>query len=124
MDISRLRKKIWQLDTERKKLQDSLLKAKGLFLGTYYKVYKQCGNPICKRCRREGLKHGPFKALSYTHEGKLKTVFVRKKDEVAVSQGTWRYRNYQKNLKRIRKINKEILEILKTVREKNTKRYH
>ena len=68
----------------------------------------------CK-CQR-GEKHGPFSALSWSVEGKRKMVMVKENDAKAVQQKVSTYRQYQKNMGKIRKIMTTIEDILTQIR--------
>jgi hypothetical protein len=47
--------------------------------GSISEQYNVCGNPTC-RCKdpEDPKKHGPYYQLSYTHQGKSTTEFVKK----------------------------------------------
>ena len=81
-----------------------------MIMGSYYQVYKTCTHKNCK-CQR-GEKHGPFSALSWSVEGKRKMVMVKENDAKAVQQKVSTYRQYQKNMGKIRKIMTTIEDIL------------
>jgi hypothetical protein len=120
MDISRFRKRVFILDQERKRLQDLLLRPKEMVYGSFYEIYRRCGNPRC-RCAK-GDKH-QAKVLSLQEDGKTRLVYVRRSDEIWVGEQAENYRIYQKHMARIRKINEEIFEILKELRDSKLKRY-
>lgn len=104
MDISRLRKRVFDLDAERKRLQDFLLRPKEMVYGSFYQIHRRCGNPRC-RCAK-GDKH-QAKVLSLQEGGKTRLIYVRSKDEVWVKEQAENYRIYQKHMARIRKVNEE-----------------
>lgn len=122
MNISQLRQRIDTLDRERRKLQDFLLKPKEMIKGSYYLLYKRCGNPKCPRCTQGG-KHGPFPHLSLSEAGKRKLIFIRVEDRSSVKLKSFNYRIYQSRLARIRKINQEIFDALKQIRDSKTIHY-
>jgi hypothetical protein len=120
-DISRLRQEVAHLDERRRKLLAPLLHPQEMVLGSFYLVYKRCGNPRC-RCAK-GEKHGPFSYLSLRVEGKTKLTFVRKEDERWVKEQATNYRRYQKLMAQIRQIDQKILQILSQIRDSKVKRY-
>ena len=120
MDISRLRQKVYYLERERKKLQDFLLRPQEMVYGSFYEFYRSCGNPTC-HCRR-GEKH-LSKCLSTNEGGKTKLIYVRKEDVVWVRMQAENYRRYQKGMASVRKINTEIFETLKQIRNSKLKKY-
>ena len=85
-----------------------------MIMGSYYQVYKTCTQKNCK-CQR-GEKHGPFPALSWSVEGKRKMVMVKEADAGTVQQKVGTYRQFQKNMGRIRDIMTAIDDILAQIR--------
>jgi len=85
-----------------------------MIMGSYYQVYKTCTQKNCK-CRR-GEKHGPFPALSWSVEGKRKMVMVKEADAGSVQHKVGAYRQFQKNMGRIRQIMTAIDETLSQIR--------
>lgn len=120
IDTSRLRQEIYYLDQERKELQDFLLRPQEMVYGSFYEFYRRCGNPTC-RCSR-GKKH-LSECLSTNEGGKTKLIYVRKRDVFWVRKQAENYRRYQKGMARVRKINTEIFEALKKIRDSKLKRY-
>lgn len=121
MDISKLRKRVGELDRRRRRLQSFLLRPRPMTIGSLYEIYKKCGNLRCK-CGK-GKRHGPFMCLSFSIGGRHKMVFVRKKDQAVISKQAANYCKYQKWMAEIRKINEEVFEILKQIREAHTRQY-
>ena len=119
-DISQLRKRIDNLDRERRKLQGFLLRPQDMIYGSFYQIYRSCGNPNC-RCSK-GEKH-PAKCLSTRKAGKTKLIYVRKEDESRVERGARNYQRFQNRVASIRKINNQIFELLKSLRDSKLKRY-
>ncbi len=115
MDISKLRQKLIFLDKERRLLQKQLILPQKLIGGSVYNMFKKCGNPECY-CN-DGTKHGPYLCISINRNNKRKLIFVRKKDEVEVKHKNWKYKQYKKKINRIEKINNQVVEILKQLKE-------
>jgi len=61
--------------------------------GSLSRQYNVCGNPTC-RCKADPpQRHGPYYQLSYTHQKKSSSRFVRESDLAAVEQ---QLRNYER----------------------------
>jgi len=67
--------------------------------------------------------HGPYPALSVNKNRKKKIVMVKKSDQLAVLKEAKRYRYYQKKLVEIRKINREIDDLLERLKLLTIKNY-
>ena len=121
MQPSKLRRKIEKLDKERGRLLQKLIRPEEMVAGSIYQVHKRCGNPNC-RCAR-GRKHGPFTCLSVSDSGRRRVIFVRRQDEIWVKVQATKYREYQKMMARVRKLNDAIFELLKQLRDGRLKTY-
>jgi len=61
--------------------------------GSLSRQYNVCGNPTC-RCKADpAQRHGPYYQLSYKHQKKSSSEFVREPDVAQVEQ---QLRNYQR----------------------------
>ena len=61
--------------------------------GSLSRQYNVCGNPTC-RCKADpAQRHGPYYQLSYKHQRKSSSEFVREPDVAQVEQ---QLRNYQR----------------------------
>lgn len=112
--LSILRQRLRQQLHDLEQLVWTLGDSSPMIMGSYYQVYKTCTYKNCK-CQR-GEKHGPFPALSWSVEGKRKMVMVKENDAKAVQQKVSTYRQYQKNMGKIRKIMTTIEDILTQIR--------
>ena len=108
------KRKLSALNMERTKCIFSLLQDKPMVHGLPHDVFRKCGKPNCK-CVRGSL-HGPYPAISVNKDGKQKMVMIKKAD-FAVLKKSKRYKYYQRTLARIRKINREIDELLEIIKE-------
>ena len=88
----------------------SLLHGKAMLHGIPYDVFRKCGKKTC-RCNK-GIKHGPYPALSVNRQGRQKIVMIKKADASSALNGAGRYKHFQQTLAKIRKIDKEINNIL------------
>jgi hypothetical protein len=114
------KRKLSALNNERTTHMFSLLQGKPMVHGLPHSVFRKCGKPNCKCVR--GRLHGPYPAISVNKEGKQKMVMVKKTDSAVVKKSK-RYRYYQRTLARIRKINREIDELLEKIKEEMLESY-
>lgn len=120
-DISAIRKKLFLLNRQRAKYIFSLVNDKTMVHGLPHEVFRRCGKKNCKCVR--GELHGPYLALSVNKDGKQKIVMIKKADTSIVLEEAGRYREYKKTLSSIRKINKQIDELLEKVKSMTLRRY-
>jgi len=120
-DISSLRKNIYYLERQRKKLVNYLLNPRDMIDGSIYTVYKKCGNKNC-RCARGEL-HGPFNYLSKKVGGKTKLTFVRRADEDDVGKRATNYRKYTTHMAKLNKIDKRIYDEVVKIKKIKTSIY-
>jgi hypothetical protein len=116
-----LKERIRRLEGEREKLLKELMEPEDMVAGSVYSTYKKCGKETC-RCARGEL-HGPFMSLSIPKEGKRTLRHIRQGDEDWVKSRAINYRDYQKNLARLRKLDATVLSVLKLLRERHLKTY-
>jgi len=120
-NISSIRKNIYSLEAQRKKIVKYLLNPKDMIEGSIYTVYKKCGNSNC-RCA-EGKLHGPFNYLSRRIDGKTKLTFVRRADEDDVERGATNYRKYSAHMAKLNKIDKKIYDRVAMIKIIKTSSY-
>lgn len=113
-----IRKIIWGLSRKRAKLQVRLSSPLPMIEGCLHTIYKKCGNPEC-HCAT-GKKHGPYLAITSRAGGRTKLTYVNDKE---VAKKAFRYKKYNKDLARLRKINEKIFYWLRILRDKNTTAY-
>jgi hypothetical protein len=80
-----------------RKIKEELLNLGDMRPGALSEQYNVCGNPTC-RCKdpKNPQKHGPYYQLSYTHQGKSTTEFVKKTDVSNVRSQIRNYRKFKK----------------------------
>jgi len=120
--LSQLRKLMWELDKRRVLLQNRLQRPSKMIKGSLIEVWKRCSNREC-RCYKKNERHGPYLFLMEPYQGRHRTRHVRRKDWARVKQGVERYRQFQKDMAEIRKINEEIFSILKEIRDSHLESY-
>lgn len=121
IDRKALLKKLSSLNDRRSKDIFSLVQEEPMVLGLPHVVFRKCGKPNC-RCALGEL-HGPYNALSVNKDGRQKIVMVKKADAGTVMKKSRRYRHFQRTLARIRKVNREIDEIMEQIRSAVTENY-
>jgi len=113
-----IRKIIWKLSISRANILKKLLNPQQMIEGCIHTVYKKCGNPKC-HCNT-GAKHGPYTAIVKKVDGKPKLVYV---DTYSVIDKALAYKNYNKDMATLRKINEKIFSWLRKLRDINTTAY-
>jgi hypothetical protein len=113
--------KISILNIKRTNYIYSLLHGKEMIHGMPHEVLRKCGKKTCK-CN-SGTKHGPYPALSVNKQGRQKIVMIKKADATSVLSGAERYKHFQQTLARIRRIDKEINNILVKLKTDTTTDY-
>ena len=119
--ISNLRKNIYSLERQRKKIIDYLLNPRDMIEGSIYTVYKKCGNKNC-RCAK-GKLHGPFNYLSRRIDGKTKLTFVRRADQDDIEKGATNYRKYTAHMAKLNKIDRKIYYTVAMIKKIKTSSY-
>lgn len=116
MNTSKMRQKAGSLRKERDVLELQIMKfRKKIVEGSLYERYTQCGKGDCK-CMK-GKPHGPFLYMSGFKDGKNIYHYVGKKEDVHVVEGLRRYKEFQRCLEKLRKINKELNGLWSEYRE-------
>ena len=116
-----LLEKLSSLNNERTRCIYSLVQNKPMVHGLPHEVYRKCGKPNCKCVK--GEPHGPYNALSVNKGGRHKIVMVKQADAGTIMKKSRRYKYFQKTLGRIRKINKNIDEVLEQIKAAITDSY-
>ena len=86
-------KQIQKLQGRIERIKKSLARIGEMRPGALSRQYNVCGNPNC-RCKapKNPRKHGPYYQVSYTHNGKSRTEFVKKE---MVGEVKKQLKNYQ-----------------------------
>lgn len=121
IDISAVRQKLSILNKQRERYIFSLVHGRPLVHGLPHNVFRKCGKSNCKCVR--GQRHGPYPALSVNKEGRQKIVMIKKADVRRVLEEAGRYKYFQETLAKIRRINKEIDELLEKVKWSTVRSY-
>src|SRR5262245_21552012 len=82
-----------EIDQRITAIKNALLALGPLHPGSITRQYNTCGSPSC-RCKSDPTqRHGPYYQLSYAHQRKSSSTFVREPDLAAVEQ---QLRNYER----------------------------
>lgn len=120
--LSKLRQLMWELNERRISLQRRLQRPAKMIRGSMVEVWKRCSNREC-RCYKKNERHGPYLFLMEPSEGRHRTRHVRRKDWAGVRERVERYRQFQKDMAEVRKINEEIFSVLKEIRDSYLESY-
>ncbi len=121
IDISKIRQKLSILNKQRSMHIFSLVHGNPLVHGLPHNVFRKCGKNNCK-CAT-GKRHGPYPALSVNKEGRQKIVMIKKADVGTILEEAGRYKYFQETLAKIRRINKEVDELLEKVKLSTIRSY-
>lgn len=113
-----IKKVIWKLSIERAKIQKKLSSPPQMIKGCIHTVYKKCGKKDC-HCKY-GQKHGPYTAIVSKVDGRPKLTYVDRPDVIEKAVA---YKNYNKDMATLRKINEKIFSWLRKLRDINTTAY-
>ena len=114
MNISKTRKKIVELSTERSEIINSLLQVDKMIKGTLCQTGRTCGNPNCK-CAR-GERHLSW-YLSNRENGKTKNTYIGASVPEQIEKYSCRYHQRKKRIIRVHKIDREITQLLNSLRD-------
>jgi hypothetical protein len=106
-----LRKRIRSRLTEQQALIRSLLTLREQLQGSLFARYGVCGKENCA-CR-QGYKHGPYYVLSTRSGGKGGFTYLEREQAARARELVGRHREFQKGLRKLKKLNLEIVALLK-----------
>ena len=92
--------RISTLERRIQKIQQELATLGDLRPGSLSLQYNVCGNPTCRCKATPPQKHGPYNQLSWTHQGKSRSQFVREEDLPIVRQQVKTYARQRALLER------------------------
>jgi hypothetical protein len=114
MDIGKTRQRVLELDARRRKLLGDVLRPLPMIIGYLFQMRRVCGNPRCK-CAQGHLHVSWY--LSRRGDGKTRLKHVGRIIPEWLTERVRRYRDHQKTLAAIRKIDREISELLNRIRD-------
>jgi hypothetical protein len=88
--------RLTQIETRIEKLKKALSKLGEMRPGSLSEQYNVCGSPGC-RCKdpQEPKKHGPYWQLSYMHQGRSSSQFIRKEFLAATRRQLVNYKAFR-----------------------------
>lgn len=114
MNASKLKKQIVELNNERNTLVHFTLNPKQMIKGKLYQSARVCGNPNCK-CAK-GEKHISW-YLIVNRDGRSRQDYVGASVPENIKKQVDQYQSFKNAVKRIRHIDKEISQLLNSLRD-------
>ncbi len=118
MDAATLRQRVRDLDHRRRQLIEDALRPLPMVGGYLFQMRRRCGNPRCRVAW--GRLHISW-YLARRHSGKTKLKHVGRVIPEWLTERVGRYRDHQKTLAAIRKIDREISGLLNRIRDDKLK---
>jgi len=119
-DTEDLRKRVRARLAEQRALVGTLLQQRELLQGSVFERYGECGKEGCA-CR-QGRKHGPYYVFSMRSGGKGSFAYLdgSRLEEARTLVG--RYRDFRRGLRRLKKLNLELVDLLRRYQEAMTRK--
>jgi hypothetical protein len=114
-EVERIRARTRRLVAEQRTLVQSLLRLREHLGGSLIVRWAECGKEGCA-CHR-GERHGPYYVLSTRSGGKGGYTYLQKPQVARARDLVRRHRRFQDGLKRLRRINEDIVAALRRYRE-------
>jgi hypothetical protein len=111
IDPETLRERVRARLAEQRTLVEILLHLREQLPGSLFARYGTCGKEACA-CRT-GRKHGPYFVLSTRSGGKGGFAYLEPTRAEAARSLVLRYQQFQAGLKRLRKVNQELVTLLR-----------
>lgn len=118
MDTAALRQRVRDLDHRRRRLIEEALRPLPMVVGYLFQMARRCGRSGC-RCTRGRLHLSWY--LSRRLGGKTKLSYLGRTVPEWLAERLRGYRDYQSALASIRRIDREISELLNELREAQTR---
>ena len=112
-DLSRIRQEIRELQKGKFRLEVRLFRPLPMVPYSLVVAYLPCGKKGC-RCKK-GFPHGPYYYLTQHHQGRTKNIYIPKEALPRISPLAQRYKEYETTLTKIRRLNQQILGLLKEI---------
>lgn len=119
MSPDRLRARVEARLQEQRELVRSLLFLREQLRGSLFTRYGECGKEACA-CRH-GEKHGPYYVLSTRVAGRGGYAYLEAGKAREARDLVARYREFRKGLRRLKKINEDLVELLRRYQETRSK---
>ena len=118
MDAAVLRQRVRDLDCRRRQLSEDTLRPLPMVVGYLFQMRRRCGRPGC-RCVKGKLHVSWY--LSRRREGKTHLSHLGRIIPEWLAPRVRRYRDVQRSLAAIRKIDREISGLLNRIRDEHIK---
>jgi hypothetical protein len=115
----RLRSRIETKLLTQRELVRSLLELREQLRGSLFTRYGECGKEACA-CRH-GEKHGPYYVLSSRVAGKGGFAYLEASQARQARDLVAHYREFQRGLRRLRRLNLDLVELLRRYQETSTR---
>jgi len=119
-DAEDLRKRVRARLDEQRALVQALLQQRELLQGSLFARYGECGKEACA-CR-QGRKHGPYYVLSMRSGGKGAFSYIEARRFREAQGLVERYRVFRQGLRRLKKLNLELVDLLRRYQEAVTRK--
>src|SRR5262245_3659538 len=106
-----IRQRVWERLREQRELVQSLLRLREQLRGSLFTRWGECGKPGCA-CRT-GAKHGPYHVLSLRDAGRSGFAYLAGPQVVAAEERVKSYREFRRGLRRLKRLNAELVVLLK-----------
>ena len=111
MSTQQLRKRIRAQLSEQRSLTQSLLKLREQIRGSLFVRHGKCGKAEC-RCHL-GRGHGPYFVFSSGSRGRGAFAYLSEHDAAVAKELIDRSRAFQREMRRLKKVNEELLVLLR-----------
>lgn len=115
-----LRERVQQRMNEQRTLVSALLERREQLQGSLFARYAECGKETCA-CR-QGRKHGPYYVLSTRSAGHGGFAYLDPQRAAQARALVARYREFRTGLRRLRRLNLEIVSLLRRYQAAATRR--
>ena len=115
MSTQQLRKRIQTQLREQRSLTQSLLKLREQIRGSLFVRYGKCGKAACA-CHL-GRRHGPYYVFSSGSRGQGTFAYLGEQEVDVAKQLLDRSRNFKRTLRRLKKVNEELLVLFRRYQE-------
>jgi hypothetical protein len=119
IDRDALRKRVQRHLAEQRVLVQALLRLKEQVQGSLFARYGECGKEVCV-CR-EGQRHGPYYVLSTRSGGQGAYAYLEGRTLDTARDLVERHREFRRGFRRLKKLNAELVELLRRYQETTAK---
>jgi hypothetical protein len=114
-----IRARVRERLAEQRRVVGRLLRLREQLGGSLFARYGVCGKPSCA-CR-SGRKHGPYLVLSTRSGGKGDFAYLDGRQARDARGLVTRHREYRRGMRRLKRVNEELVELLKRYQTATTR---